>query len=256
MYNHLRGKRERDYTISKTTADLIANTRTLLDEANPANWTTAEVLYQVNYAYQFVASKVMEVYEEYYFTTTPYSYSTVADQQEYTISPTLLKVERVEVNLNPSDANSQAQRATKIKLDEIYTNKDNSLLNGSPYFNVGYYLIGNQSAQKIGFLPVPQVTGTNNISVWGIDAPTDLSADADPVIIPYVDNFAQIIAKIAAANLLKKGGQEVAAANDLLKASAQDILNYQTFISERQSEGATMIEEAAFDDITLGNYLV
>ena len=203
-----------------------------------------------------MASKVIEVYQEYYFTTTPYTYSTVADQQEYTIASTLLKVERVEVNLNPTDANSQAQRATAIKMDEIPTNLNNSLLNGSPYFNVGYYLVGNQSAQKIGFLPVPQVAGTDNISVWGIDAPTDLSATTDPVLIPYVDNFAQIIAKIAAANLLKKGGQEVAAANDLLNSASQDILNYQTFISERTSDGALMIEEMAFDDIALGNYIV
>ena len=203
-----------------------------------------------------MASKVIEVYQEYYFTTTPYTYSTVADQQEYTIASTLLKVERVEVNLNPTDANSQAQRATAIKMDEIPTNLNNSLLNGSPYFNVGYYLVGNQSAQKIGFLPVPQVAGTDNISVWGIDAPTDLSATTDPVLIPYVDNFAQIIAKIAAANLLKKGGQEVAAANDLLNSASQDILNYQTFISERNSDVALMIEEMAFDDIALGNYIV
>lgn len=198
----------------------------------------------------------MEVYEEYYFTTTPYTYSTVANQQQYTIASTLLKVERVEVNLDPSVANSESQRATAIKMDEIPTNLNNSLLNGSTFFNVGYYLIGNQSAQKIGFLPVPQNAGTDNISVWGIDAPTDLVNTTDPVLMPYVDNFAQIITKIAAANLLKKGGQEVAAANDLLNESRQDILNYQTFIKERQSDGPLMIEEAAYDDITLGNYIV
>ena len=241
--------------MAKTAADLIANVRTYLDEAQPANWTATEVLYQINYAYQYVASKVMEVYEEYYLTTTPYPYSTIADQQEYTIASTLLKVERVEINLNPSDANSQAQRATAIKMDEIPTNLNNSLLNGSSFFNVGYYLIGNQSAQKIGFLPIPQNTGTNNISVWGIDAPTDLALTTDSVVIPYVDNFAQIIVKLAAANLLKKGGQEVAAADNLQAEAARDILNYQTFIKERQADGPQMIEEAAWDDVQLGNYI-
>lgn len=230
--------------------------RTYLDESQPQNWTLIEVTTAINFSYQFIASKVMEVYEEYYFTTTPYTYSTVANQQEYTIASTLLKVERVEVNLLPTTANSQAQRATAIKMDEIPTNLNNSLLNGSSFFNVGYYLTGNQSAQKIGFLPVPQVAGTNNISVWGIDAPTDLSATTDPVLIPYVDNFAQIIAKIAAANLLKKGGQEIAAATDLLNQSAQDILNMQTFIKERQSDSADMISELAFEDIELGNYII
>lgn len=242
--------------MSKLFSDLQANTRTFLDEAQPANWTVAEVNYQINYGYQFLASKVMEVYEEYYFTTTPYTYSTVVNQQEYTIASTLLKVERVEVNLLPTTTGSQAQRATAIKMDEIPTNLNNSLLNGSSFFNVGYYLTGNQSAQKIGFLPVPQVAGTNNISVWGIDAPSDLVNSTDPVLIPYVDNFAQIITKIAAANLLKKGQQEVKGADDLLAEANQDILNMQTFIKERQSDSADMIGELAYDDIELGNYIL
>lgn len=197
----------------------------------------------------------MEIYEEFYFTTTPYQYSTIDDQQEYTISSTLLKVERVEVNLNPTDPNSQAQRATAIKLDELPLNKGNNLLNGSAFFNVGYYLVGAQSAQKIGFVPVPQVTSTNNISVWGIEAPTDLVDSTDPVLIPYPDNFAQIIAKIAAANLLKKGQQEVSAADDLLNEANVDILNMQTFIKERQADGPQMIEEAAWDDINTASYI-
>lgn len=241
--------------MAKTLADLIAGTRMLLDESQPQNWTTADVLYQVNNSYQFLASKIMEVYEEYYFTTTPYTYSTVANQQEYTIAATLLKVERVEINPDPTIANSQAQRATAIKMDEIPTNLNNSLLNGSAYFNNGYYLTGNQSAQKIGFLPVPQKTATNNITVWGIEAPTDLVNSTDPVLIPFVDNFSQIITKIAAANLLKKGQQEVKAADDLLQEASQDILNMQTWIKDRQSDGPQMFEEASFDDINLGNYI-
>lgn len=198
----------------------------------------------------------MEVYEEFYFTTTPYSYSTIVNQQEYSVSNTLLKIERVEINFDPTNTNSQAQRATAIKMDEIPTNLSNSLLNGSSLFNVGYYFTGNQSAQKIGFLPIPQVTGTNNISVWGIEAPSDLVNSTDSVLIPYVDNFAQIIAKMAAANLLKKGQQEIAGGNDLLNEATQDILNYQTFIKERSADGPQMIEESAYDDIELGNYIV
>lgn len=239
--------------MAKLASDLIANTRTFLDESQPANWTAAEVLYQINYAYQFVASKVIEVFEEFYFTTTPYTYSTVVNQQEYTIASTLLKVERVEINYDPTITNSQAQRAVAIKMEEIPTNLGNTLLNGTTS-NAGYYFIGNQSAQKIGFLPIPQKAATNNITVWGIEAPADLVNTTDPVIIPYVDNFAQIIVKMAAANLLKKGGQEVRAADDLLQEASQDILNYQTFLSERQSDGPQMIVESAWDDTNLASY--
>lgn len=231
-----------------------ANVRTFLDEASPQNWTQAEVNYQINYAYQYLVSKICEVYQEYYLTTVPYYYSTIENVQEYLVSPTLTKIERVEINLNPSTPNSTPQRATAIRMDEILTNLDNSLMNGSTYFNVGYYFIGNQAAQKIGFLPVPGVTATANIAVWGIDAPVDLVNSTDVVNVPYADNFAQIITKIAAANLLKKGQQEVNGANDLLNEANVDILNYQTFISERQADGVLMVEEAAFDDIMVGSY--
>lgn len=242
--------------MAKTTSDLIANIRTYLDEAQPANWTSTEVLTAANFAYQYLASKVMEVYEEFYLTTTPYTYSSVANQQQYTVASTLLKIERVEINLNPSAPDSQAQRATSIKMDELPLNLNNNLLNGSSFFNIGYYFIGNQPTQQIGFVPVPPNGGTNNISVWGIDAPVDLVDNSDVVNIPYADNFAQIICKIAAGNLLKKGGQEVAAGDDLLNQSNIDILNYQTFIKERSADGPMMIEEAAWDDIQLGNYVV
>ncbi len=225
-----------------------------LDEAQPADWSTTEVLDQINDAYHFVVSKVVEVYEEYYLTTTPLTYSTVANQQQYALSATFLKIERVEINITPvSTPTADPQRATAIKMEEIPLSLNSSILNGSPYFNVGYYIAGPQSAQYIGFVPVPAETGTDNISVWGIVAPADLSAAADPVLIPYPDNFAQIIAKIAAGNLLKSGQQEVNAGNDLLNSAMADVLNMQTFIKERQSDGPVMVVEAAWDDVSVSS---
>lgn len=241
--------------MAKTFLDLQNNVRTFLDEAAPANWTDNEVAYQINYAYHYLVSKVMEIYEEYYLTTTPLQYSSVTGQQEYPISPYLLKTERVEINLLPTVPNNQPQRASAIKMDELPLNLGNNQMNGSNFFNIGYYVIGNQSAQNLGFVPVPQVTATNNISVWGIVAPADLVDAGDAVLIPYVDNFAQIIAKLAGGNLLKKGQQEVNYANDLLNEAGADIANMQTFIKERQSDGPLMIEEAAWEDVNVANYI-
>lgn len=241
--------------MSKLLSDLQVNVRTYLDESQQVDFTNTEVLYAINYAYHTVVSKVVEVYQEFYLTTTPKSYSTVANQQEYTLDTTLLKIERVEINMNPSDANSQAQRAAAIRLDEIQTAKNSSLLNGSSLSQTGYYVIGSQASQKIGFVPVPTETGTNNISVWGIEAPSDLSSSSDPVLIPYPDMFAQIIAKLAAGSLLKKGQQAVQAGDDLIIEANGDILNMQTFLVERQSDGPNMIEESAWDDVELGSYI-
>ena len=67
--------------------------------------------------------------------------------------------------------------------------------------------------------------------------------------------FAQIISKLAAGSLLKKGQQAVQAADDLLVEANGDILNMMTFLSERQSDGPNVIQESAYDDVQLGSYI-
>lgn len=242
--------------MAKTLADVVILTRTFLDEAQPEDWTTQEVNYAINNGYQWLVSKVVEVYQEYYLTTTPINISTVDGQQEYSLDTTLLKIERVEIDYDPTAPNSNPQRAMAIKMDDILLNLDNAAFSGSSLYNAAYYVIGAQAVQKIGFLPIPNVTATNNVQVWGIQAPSDMSATTDPILIPYVDNFWQIIGKYAAAQLLKKGQQAINAANDLLNEANLDVLNMQTFIVERQSDGPNMIGQAGYDDINVGDYVM
>lgn len=241
--------------MSKLASDLISGVRVYLDESQPVDFTATEVLAAINFRYHYVVSKVIEVYQEFYLTTTPKQYSTVANQQTYTLDTTLLKIERVEINYNTADPNSQPTRAVAVKMDEIPVNINNSLLNGSAITFAGYFIIGSQSVQKIGFVPVPPNAGTNAISVWGIEAPSDLVNTTDPVLIPYPDLFAQVIIKFAAADLLKKGQQAVQAADDLMSEATADVLNMQTFIVERSADGPNMISEAAWDDVNVSSYI-
>lgn len=241
--------------MAKTAADLIFGVRVYLDESQPADFTAAEVLAAINFRYHYVVSKVVEVYEEFYLTVTPKYYSTIADQQQYALDATLLKIERVEVNYDPSIPGSQPTRAVAVRMDEIPTNLNNSLVNGSSLTQIGYYILGAQNVQKIGFIPVPPNTATDNIAVWGIEAPSDLVLTTDPVLIPYPDLFSQTIIKLAAADLLKKGQQAVSAADDLMAEGSADVLNMQTFIKERQADGPVMIENSVYDDVSLGDYI-
>lgn len=238
--------------MSKTFSDIVFDTRVFLDEAEPEDFTVAEVAAAVNWSYQHVVSKVIEVYQEFYLTVTPRTYSTVANQGQYSIATTFLKIERVEINYQPADPNSQPQRAMALKMDELPLALSNNLVGGSALFNSGYYLIGNQGVQVLGFVPVPENAGTDNISVWGIEAPADMVNSSDPVIIPYPDLFAGIIGKLAAGRLLKKGQQAVGPADDLIGEANTDILNMQTYISERQSDGPNMIIQSEWDDINTG----
>ena len=241
--------------MAKTIANLRVGVRMYLDESQAVDFTDIEVDREINYAYHDLITKVMEVYEEFYNTVTPKNYSTVANQQEYTLDTTLLKIERVEINYQPTDPNSQALRATAIKMNELPLNLSNPNVGGGGLFNAGYYVNGKQSSQKIGFVPIPTTSGTNNITVWGTEAPSDLSDANTSVDIPYPDRFAKLIEQKAAAELLKKGQQEVAAANDLIREYQIGVLDMQTFLKERQADGPQMITEVAYDDVDVSTPL-
>lgn len=236
--------------MAKTLSNLKVGTRVYLDESNAADFLDSEVLRSINYAYQDVVKEVMEVYEDFYATTTPFTYAVVANQQEYTIDSTLIKVTRVEINYKPQDANSKPIRALPVKKDEVLTNLAFNNTSGS-FFNAGYYLHGPLSAQKIGFLPIPVNADTTgqSISVWGVTLPSDLSADSDTVNIPFVDNFAQLVELKAASILLSKGQQAEGASSKYIALYQDGIMRMKTFLKERQSDGVWMIEDGQLENI-------
>lgn len=234
--------------MAKTLGNLRTGVRVYLDEANQADFLDTEVLRSINYAYHEVASKVVQVYEDFFNTTTPKYISTVANQQEYTLDSTIVKVRRVEINYNPSDANSVAQRATAIKTDEMPLRISNNSVGQSGIFSAGYYINGQQGSQIIGFTPIPQYVGTNNVSVWGIVMPSDLSSDSDTIVIPYPDLYAQLIELRASSLLLRKGQQAENYAGQYRKDFDLGVIEMQNFLKERQVDGVEMIADALYED--------
>lgn len=235
--------------MAKTYADISAEIRTYLDESSQADFLDTEVLRSANRAYHDVIGAVMEVYEEYYNTTTPYTYAVVANQQEYTIASSLIKTTRVEINYDPITASSVAVRAIAIKPNEIRTNLNNTNSKYS-FASPGYYLHGNIGAQKIGFVPIPSIADTTgkSISVWGIDLPSDLSAAGDNVNIPYADRFAYLVALRAAAQLLRKGQQEENNAQNYINEYQKGLVQMKSFLADRQADGVRMIQDALGED--------
>lgn len=221
-----------------------------MDEASQADFLDSEVKMADNEAYQDLAGKVMEVYENYYETVTPRKQAVTANVQEYTIDSDIIKVTRVEINYKPTDANSIAVRATPVKSDELRLNLANSNTSGS-FFNAGYYLHGDIGNQKIGFVPIPTISDTTgqSISVWGVALPADLSADADNVNIPWADRFFYLICLRAAGEMLRKGQQEEATAARYLAEYQAGVKEMATFLRERQSDDVNMIADAVMEDI-------
>jgi len=244
--------------MAKTLLDLQTGIRTYLDEAAQTDFLDTEVISAANQAYHDVIGHVIEVYENFYDTTTPFKYTVTAGQQEYQIDPSLIKVTRVEINYKPTDVNTIPVRAISIKSDEMGLNLSNNKT-APGFYNSGYYLHGPIGAQKVGLAPIPTVTdpvGTQSLSVWGTALPTDLVAPTDNLNIPYIDRYVYLVNLKAAAILLRKGQQAEVEARNYIAEYEAGIRQMQTFLFERQADGPRMIEVNAVDNIdfgTLGN---
>lgn len=236
--------------MAKQLQDLTPEVRSYLDEAVQADWLDTEVLRSINRAYHDVVGFVIEDYEQYYETTVPFTYAVQATVQEYAIDPSLLKVTRVEINYNPTITGSQPSRALAVKMEEIGRNLANTNTIGST-FSSGYYLHGSIGAQTIGFIPIPSSSDTTDksISVWGISLPTDLVDTGDNVNIPHADRFAYLVSLKAAAQLLRKGQQEEAAAARYMAEFRQGIVDMMTALSSRQADGMNTIVDVLLEDI-------
>lgn len=237
--------------MAKTLSNLQTEVRTYLDEATQGNWLDAEVTSAINRAYHNLAQKVMEVNEKWYETTSPFTYAIVANQQEYTIDSTLIRVTRVEIDYNNGQQDSKAARAVPIKEDEVRGNLNNTNNAGS-FFSAGYYLHGNIGSQKIGFIPVPvtgDTGGQQSISVWGIAVPTDLASASDNVNIPWADNFSYLIALKAASQLLRKGQQEESSAMRYIGEYEAGVIEMQNFLKDRQEDDGVYIVDSSLEQI-------
>ncbi len=232
----------------KTLANIRVGTRVYLDEAQQADFLDSEVDRSINYAYQDVSGHVMEVNEDYFYTTTPKYISTQANIQEYDLDSSLIKVRRVEINYNPSDNNSEAQRATAIKTEEMPLRLSANSIGQSGLFSAGYYLNGPQGNQKIGFTPVPQKAGVNNASIWGIAAPDELSSATDTLKIPFPDRFGALVELYATAILLRKGQQAENYAAKYMQDYDNGILKMKNFLKDRQEDGVWMVADALYED--------
>lgn len=241
--------------MAKLLSDARLGVRTYLDEAAQADFLNTEVDKAINYGMHAVAAAVVEVHEDYYFTTSPKLISTAVNVQEYALDSTLVKIRRVEINYNPSDANSTAQRATAIKTEEFPLRLGDNSIGQSGTFNAGYYVNGQQGSQIIGFTPVPQKAGTNNVSVWGVAMPVDLVNATDAITIPYPDLYTYLIELRAAALLLRKGQQAENYASKYMEEFKDGLLELKNFLKDRQDDGVWMVADAIQEFTTFDHNL-
>jgi len=234
--------------MAKTLETLRLNTRMLLDEQTAADWSVAQVDSAINYAYQEIVTAAMESYEDYYIKDT--NLDTVEDQQEYDVDTDdfpddFFKMRRVEINYDTSNDNSSPARALPVSFDDVQRDLGNTNLSIATRGKPNYYLIGMGSNLKLGFLPVPDESGTDAIKLWYIYIVDDMSATTDTPDIPYEDRFSRLIGYGAAADLLRKGQQEEVAAARYRAEFELGLEKMKQQLEDRRSDGVKSITDTA-----------
>jgi hypothetical protein len=238
------------FFMAKTLLDCTTQTRVYLDEQVAADWTDAQVLLAINAAYQMVITAVMEVYEDYYMSTT--TLPTVVDQNEYLVAgglpSNLFKIRRIEINYNPSVANSNSNRL----MDEARSNLNNNLVGLSVYRNPAYYSYGFGDNLTIGIIPAVQSAGATAFKLWYIPLVADMAASGDSVNVPYADRFWWAIPLLAAGSLLRKGQQEESAAATYIRDGQLLLDDMRELLEDRVAEEGKVIVDVMSEETDFG----
>ena len=233
--------------MAKSLSDLRTQVRSYLDETTASDWTNAELNTLINAYYHKVYSAVIEVFEDY-APSSKSNITTVKDQEEYTLPTDLLKVRRIEINYDVSNANSVPMRALPINMDQVRRDLGNQNVGVNVLRNPVYYLRGT----SIGFLPIPDKAGTNAITVWYIPVQTDLSSDTSTITLPYPDRDWLLIAWGAAAEALRFGQQESLEADKLDAKYDRGIEKMKELLEDRIAEEAKTVIDTQGDSVDFG----
>lgn len=243
--------------MAKTFANIKAQTRTYLDESSQSDWLDTEVEREVNAGYHEIVTAVMTTYEDFYLSTD--TISLVEGQQEYGVLDGLpsdvFKINRVEVNYQASNSNSVFYKAVAVNMEEIRTRLANNTSGVYSLTAPIYYTYGFSSNFKLGLLPVPSEDSSNGLKMWYVPYIADLSSDSDSFNIPYPDRYAPMIAKYAAAVLLRKGQQEEAAAQRLMDEFLFDLSRMQRQLEDHAGGDGEriVISDVQNVDFTINN---
>ena len=221
-----------------------SDVRSYLDEALEGDWTDTEINRWINQGYHQVVTAAVETFEDYYLSQHTKTDS-VGDQQEYTLPSDFYKMRRVEINYDVDSANSEPQRARRIDIDEVRTQLENTDVGGSVLRCAAYYVIGD----RIGFIPIPDKTGTDAIAIWYVKQVADMTTSTETPDIPYPDRYWHLISFFAAAKGLRKGQQESTEADKLEAQLERGLKRMKEELEDRISEDGKRVIDTSGENV-------
>lgn len=159
------------------------------------------LLVWVNDAYMQIVDAITSVNPDFF--TKSATADTDEDRQEYELPEDFERA--IMVTLTLAGVVYRPRPLDTINNIAVYGGAD--VNNGYDLADPRYYIIG----QNIGFLPVPTEQGQENIKLWYVYTPAELSADSDEPAFPA--KYHHIIKYGAYANYLDQDDEHVAAEN-------------------------------------------
>lgn len=232
-----------------TFANIRTEVRTYLDEATAADWTDAQLNRFINDRYLKLIQAVEKVFEGYYIISAVAN--SVADQQEYQLPSDFKRMRRVEIDYDPDNSDSTPQRALPINIDEVRRDLGQTNIGVTFLRRPIYYIVGGEGSNaNMGFVPIPDEassTGDEAIKIWYVPRQDELSADADDPKVP--DEYQYLIAIGATADALRKGQQEMDAADRFEAKYDREVLKMQEELEDRVTEESKHIVDTSAWDI-------
>jgi hypothetical protein len=153
----------------------------------------------VNDAYMQCVDEIVKVNPDFF--TKSATASTSNGQQEYALPSDFDKALMVNIQID-----STWKRVLPMaNINQVPIVADTTSGQGFSWANPRFYIVGG----NIGFMPIPDETGSSNIKLWYVYAPDELSADADVPAIPA--KFHHILKYGAYANYLDQDDEHAAA---------------------------------------------
>ena len=185
-----------------TFAEIIDDLKNLIgpgievDDDGLKNW--------VNDAYMDFVDEIIKADPDYFIKSA--TTSTVASQQEYNLSsldPSFDKIAMVNIAYDGSTWRRAVPmgNADARFIESLQSGETPGFTQGSPQ----YYILG----QNLGFAPIPDANGSNNIKIWYVYTPDILSADSDTPA--FSKKYHRLLKFGAYANYLDQDDEHVAA---------------------------------------------
>lgn len=194
------GRRNASFFYTMTKSQLIIDFKNMIGPAGKGSEVdNTGILYWINEAYTIAVSKITEIFPDYYIKNS--TASSVASQIEYALPSDFEKAIGVSVSYDGTTYRKALALNNIDQADPLYETGDVDFTQSQPY----YYIAGS----KIGILPAPSSTLSNNIKLWYSYVPSELALDAD---VPELPKRMQFSLKYwAYANYLDQNDEHVAA---------------------------------------------